>query len=235
MRIIEKLQRSFRGRRSAKAFCIGYNKTGTTTMEQMLRDFGYRMPGQGMQETAVVEQLFQGNYEPLQALCRDYDAFQDMPFSQGVTYAVVDAMFPGSKFILTVRESNAWFDSLTRFHLNTILKTAGVERLEDFNEQSFKDKEVYLHRNYSYNVMRRHAVRVIGDEVHYDWSLVYDKEHRIERYEQRNRDIIEYFRERPGQLLVIDLTNERDNSRVVDFLGLPQTFVGALPHLNKSR
>jgi hypothetical protein len=158
-----------------------------------------------------------------------------MPFSQGVTYAVVDAMFPGSKFILTVRESNAWFDSLTRFHLKGILKKAGVDKLEDFSEQTFKDKEVYLHKNYVQNVVKRHAVKVIDNRIHYDWSLVYNKAHRIKLYEKRNREIIEYFQERPGQLLVIDITKEKDNSKIVDFLELPKTLIDVLPHLNKSK
>jgi len=31
-----------------KVFCIGYNKTGTTSINKMLRDFGYRMPSQSI-------------------------------------------------------------------------------------------------------------------------------------------------------------------------------------------
>ena len=221
--------------RSPKVFCIGYNKTGTTTLNKVLGDLGYRMPNQGRQEMAVVEELFKGNYKPLYSLCKYYDGFQDMPFSQGVTYAVVDAMFPGSKFILTVRESNDWFDSLTRFHLKGILKRAGIDRLEDFSEQTFKDKEVYLHKNYLQNTAKRYAVKVIDNKVYYDWSLVYNKEHRIELYEKRNKEIVEYFQERSKQLLVIDVTKEKDNSKIVDFLELPKIFVDVLPHMNKSK
>lgn len=217
-----------------KVFCIGYNKTGTTTLEKVLCDLGYRIPNQERQERLVVEEMFRGNFKPLNTLCREFDAFQDMPFSQGVTYAVVDAMFPKSKFILTVRDPNSWFESLARFHLNGILKRTGVEKLEDFGEITFKDKAVYLHTNYLYNVVKRHAAKVVGYEISYDWSLVYNKAHRIDLYERRNRAIIEYFQERREALLVLDLTKEKDNSKIVEFLDLPKILIETLPHLNKS-
>lgn len=122
MQITEKLQRILPGPSRTKVFCVGYNKTGTTTIEAVLRNLGYRMPGQARQEALVVEETFRGNFVPLRTLCSSYDAFQDMPFSQGVIYAIVDSMFPGSKFILTVRDSNEWFESLVRFQLGGILK-----------------------------------------------------------------------------------------------------------------
>ncbi len=204
-------------------------------MEGVLANLGYRMPNQGRQETLVVEELFSGNYKPLYTLCKKYDAFQDMPFSQNNTYAVVDAMFPGSKFLLTVRNSNAWFESLVRFHLSGILKAAGVEKIEDFGEQTFKDKAIYLHKNYLQHCSERQAVSVIDHQVHYDWSLVYNREYQIELYERRNREIVKYFHERQGQLLVLDVSKEKDTSKLVEFLDLPKGSIDALPHLNRSK
>lgn len=204
-------------------------------MERVLRNLGYRLPRQAMQEMLVVEESFRGNFGPLKSLCRKYDAFQDMPFSQGVTYANVDSMFPGSKFILTVRESNAWWESLMRFHLGGVLKKAGINEVEGFDEQTFKDKSIYLHENYSYNLAKRHARSVVNHELFHDWSLVYDKEHRISIYEARNREIVKYFQDRPNQLLVIDVTTEQDTSKIVEFLGLPRKHICAMPHENKSK
>ncbi|NWK56822.1 hypothetical protein HW115_14460 [Verrucomicrobiaceae bacterium N1E253] len=222
-------------KKRTKVFCIGYNKTGTTTVEKVLKKMGYVMPKQTMQERLISEDVFRGDYRSLRKLCKKYDAFQDMPFSQGSAYIAADALFPGSQFILTVRDADAWFDSLVRFHLKGIMKRAGVEKIEDFNENSFKDKEVYLHKNYSYQVVRRHAVTVENHAVHYDWSLVYNKEHRVSLYEERNRQILEYFQNRPEQLLVFDVEKESNNSRMVEFLGLPSSFIEDLPHLNQSR
>ena len=177
-----------------KVFCIGYNKTGTTTLEAVLTKLGYRMPFQASQERLVVEELYRGNFEPLSSLCKNYDAFQDLPFSQGVVYAAVDALFPGSKFILTIRESSEWFESLKRFHLKGILKSAGIKNLEDFNSLTFKDNSFYLHKNYLYNVSKKDAIKITDHRIEYDWSLVYNKEHRINRYEKEKLSNNRVFR-----------------------------------------
>lgn len=91
--------------------------------------------------------MFRGNFVPLKTLCDDFEAFQDHPFSQSVIYATLDYMFPGSKFILTVRDLNEWFESLTLFHLAGILKKEVVKKLDDFNEHTFKNKGFYLYKN----------------------------------------------------------------------------------------
>ena len=233
MKITNKLRTFLRIQKRPKVFCIGYNKTGTTTMESVLNNLGYRMPNQGTQESLIVEELFRGNYAPLYNLCKQYDAFQDMPFSQGVTYAIVDAMFPGSKFILTVRDADAWFESLTRFHLQTILKKAGVERLEDFSATTFKDKAIHLHKNYSQQAAERHAITVADHKIQLDWSLVYNKPHRVALYERRNEEIVKHFYKRQDQLLILDISKEKDNSRIIQFLNLPTRLVDTLPHLNR--
>jgi hypothetical protein len=191
------------------------------------------MPDQAMQEKTTVEESFLGNFSPLKSLCEKYDAFQDLPFSHGVNYAVVDSMFPGSKFILTVRDSEAWFDSLVRFHIGGILKMAGVGNIDDFCEKTFEDKNIYLKKNYVQNIMKKLATSVVNYEAYYDWSLVYDKSYRINLYESRNNEIIKYFFNRREQLLVFDVSKEKDNSKIVDFLGFNKSFVVDLPHLNK--
>lgn len=231
---MKKLISLFEKQHRTKVFCIGYNKTGTTSVESLLRDLGYRMPVQVEQEALVVEALFDGDYRPLKALCDKYEAFQDLPFSQGVIYAVLDNMYPGSKFILTVRDSNTWFDSLVRFHLGGVLKKAGIKKIEEFNEETFKDKNIYIRKNYLYRFARRNATIVKGDNINYDWSLIYDRDYRIAAYESRNQEIVKYFQGRENQLLVVDVGNEKDSSKIVKFFGLPKDRIGKMPHLNKS-
>lgn len=99
-----------------KLFCIGYNKTGTTTMAAILKRYGLKLPSQSEQEIRLTRQTFATNYAPLKDFVAKFDAFQDLPFSQGEVYAVCDALFPDSKFILTERDSEKWFNSLCRFH-----------------------------------------------------------------------------------------------------------------------
>ncbi|MFC4991185.1 sulfotransferase [Rubritalea tangerina] len=218
-----------------KVFCIGNNKTGTTSIESLLRRLGYKMPDQGEQELKVVEAVQQGDFQPLKELCDNYQAFQDLPFSQGEVYANVDSLYPGSKFILTVRDPDAWYDSLVRFHLNTILKAVGVSDVADVVEDTFKDKNLYIRENYLYNVAKRHVAAVSDGEVLYEWSKLYDKNNRVSEYISRNERIIKYFQDRKNQLLVIDLTKEEDDSKLLRFLGCEGEKSSSVPHLNSSK
>jgi len=68
-----------------------------------------------------------------------------------------------------------------------------------------------------------------------DWSLLYDKDYNINLYKTRNERIASYFRNRPDDLLIIDLEQEVDTEKIVNFLKLPKEKIAPTPHLNKTR
>jgi len=59
-------------------------------------------------------------------------------------------------------------------------------------------------------------------------------EHRIKKYEQYNKEIIEYFIEKPSRLLIVDIINGDAWNKLCDFLNkpIPNT---SFPHKNKGR
>ena len=218
-----------------KIFCIGYNKTGTSSLEVVLRALGYELPDQGQQELRLTQQLYDGNFRPLVEFCSKYDAFQDSPFSKGVVFAQADCLFPNSKFVLSVRDPDKWYESLVRYHLAGILKQQGITDVSQVNEETYKDKTVYLYENYSYANVKRIISRVVDGKLVHDWSRVYDKAHYIEMYQRRNEQIMNYFQDRPWDLLVIDVEKEADISRILAFLDLPEKLNFEMPHMNRSQ
>lgn len=94
-----------------KVFCIGFHKTGTKSLAAALRRLGYRatgpngarMPNIGAGDTALALAL---------SLAPDYDAFSDNPWP--LLYRQLDAAFPDSRFILTVRPEARWIASVRR-------------------------------------------------------------------------------------------------------------------------
>ena len=212
-----------------KVFGIGYNKTGSTTLEALFRHYGLRAPKQLDQERLLAGLPFNGDFNRLQGFIRDYDAFQDFPFSQFETYIACDVLFPGSKFILTLRDPEAWFNSYARYY-----KAAyGFADDAVLTEQSFLDKDLYLFRNYVHAMMRQTVMTVQNNQAVPDWSLVYDPVYFKALYQSRNQAIIRYFSGRPDALLVIDLTLEKDTRKIVEFLGLTDSSIIAMPHLNQ--
>jgi hypothetical protein len=161
-----------------KLFCIGFHKTGTTSMEKALTLLGYRVTGpNGVRDPDIAGKV----YEMAYALAEQYDAFADNPWP--LLYREMDRRYPGSKFILTVRPADAWIRSLI-FH---------------FGERSTPM------RKWIYGVGS-----VQGNEEVYR-----------ARYESHNAAVREYFHDRPGDLLVLDLTDGDNWRKLCAFLGKP--------------
>lgn len=89
-----------------KVFCIGFHKTGTTTMKRALEILGYRVTGPNDTRDPDIGAKLDGLVE---RLAQKYDAFQDNPWP--LVYRKMDALYPGARFILTVRDEDKWFAS----------------------------------------------------------------------------------------------------------------------------
>lgn len=213
-----------------KIFCIGYNKTGTTTLETALRLYGFNLPNQQEQESRLTRQCFSTNYFELSDFVRKFDAFQDLPFSQGLTYVVADALFPNSKFILTERDSESWFNSLISFHK----KVFNLPNLDQLTERDVAEKMNYLYPGYVHENQTRILTRFSGETKIVDWENLYNKEYYIDLYERRNNEIKKYFMNSPEKLLIMDITQEKTTQKLCNFLDIPDGFVIDMPHSNKT-
>jgi hypothetical protein len=90
-----------------KVFCIGFHKTGTTSLKAALKVFGYRITGPNGHGNPDIA----ANVETLaRRLVPRYDAFQDNPWP--IIYQFLDRQYPGSKFILTTRPAEKWIASI---------------------------------------------------------------------------------------------------------------------------
>jgi len=89
-----------------KVFCIGFHKTGTTSLSHALHHLGYSVTGpNGVNDINIDKNVFTMAYD----LVEKYDAFQDNPWP--IIYKELDLKFPNSKFILTLRDSKSWLNS----------------------------------------------------------------------------------------------------------------------------
>jgi len=89
-----------------KVFGIGFHKTGTTTLKVALKKLGYRVTGaDGTRDPDIATNL----YPMVDELAEQFDGFQDDPWP--LVYERMDKRYPGSKFILTVRDEDKWIAS----------------------------------------------------------------------------------------------------------------------------
>ena len=175
-----------------KVFCIGFHKTGTTTLEVALQKLGYRVTGSfGTKDPEIAGKVHELAY----AMVDQYDAFEDNPWP--ILYKKLDERFPGSKFILTRRPAEAWIRSQVK---------------------DFASTETPMRRW----IYGENAGCPEGNEDIY-----------IARYERHNREVLEYFNERPDDLLVFDLPGDAGWDKLCAFLGreVPNE---PFPHANKA-
>ncbi len=97
-----------------KVFGLGFQKTGTTTLETMLKRLGYRVAGYNQfRDFAQREDLTLADLEArAMALLPEYDAAKDTPWP--VLYRHLDAACPGAKFIHITRDTEKWITSVVK-------------------------------------------------------------------------------------------------------------------------
>ena len=131
------LRRLFRSYKSwNKCFCIGSNKTATTSLDGIMQHVLGFKSNQAEVETYASIQCMRGNYDPLKQIISEYDFHNDIPVSQGNTYAILDAIFPNSKFILTIRETQDWSKSFATFYAKYFYDAL----LKDTSNQFFQEQ-----------------------------------------------------------------------------------------------
>lgn len=91
-----------------KIFGIGVPKTGTTSLGRALGMLGFNHKSY---DQGLNHKYDEGDFEPIFRETENYESFEDAPWNREALYKELDQRFPGSKFILTVREMQSWLKS----------------------------------------------------------------------------------------------------------------------------
>jgi Sulfotransferase domain len=110
-----------------KVFCVGMHKSGTSSFHQLMSDLGARSLHSTRRSMAALGLGADNSGEEgdgtrsdlaaridapmLQTLVDQYDCFSDNPWP--LLYRRLDVAFPGSRFVLTVRDTEKWLRSQT--------------------------------------------------------------------------------------------------------------------------
>lgn len=98
---------------SEKIFGIGFHKTGTKSLAAALAQLGYRVHGPGWTRDAGVCSSRESLVRTAFSVIDEHDAFQDNPWP--VLWRELAEAFPRARFILTLRDPQAWLDSACRY------------------------------------------------------------------------------------------------------------------------
>ena len=188
-------------------------------MGAALSSLGFALANQAAGEL-LIENWAKRDFRPIIEYCKTAEAFQEFPSASITPTWCMDQEFPGSKFILTVRNnSSEWYDSLTRFHT----KIVGKNRLPTAD-----DLKAFPYLSVGW-LWRAHVLIYGCDE-----SSLYDRELYTTHYESHRAGVVDYFRHRPEDLLVLNLSDATAMDRLCEFTGTECSEL-SMPHLNRSR
>lgn len=172
---------------------VGFQKTGTSSLREALHTLGYRV---GDNNHQVLWPYLHGNMARVLRKLRQFEAVEDNPWP--LMYKDLDALMPGSKFILTVRDPERWYESVARH----------IGDLRDPMHEWIYGRGKGLPRD--------------------------DKAHTLNVYNRHNESVMDHFKDRPDDLLVVDFTQGAGWNELCAFLGHPVPDA-PFPHANDKR
>jgi hypothetical protein len=129
-----------------KVFCVGLNKTGTSSLGRAFQMLGLvpiaapsnRDPAAAGLARAILDA---GDYRPALDYARDFVSFEDRPWNVGEIHRRLDAEFPGSRFVLTVRDKARWWSSVRSWlELKSQMRSTYLRHLgaSELSEEAFR-------------------------------------------------------------------------------------------------
>jgi hypothetical protein len=109
-----------------KIFCIGFKKTGSTTVGKALASLGYRHTSFNRE----VWQAYQArDIAKVLMYMKDFESADDAPWHKIDMIPLLDETFPGSRFIYLSRDEDSWKNSV----VNWTLKMTGIQpNIQDY-------------------------------------------------------------------------------------------------------
>ena len=161
-----------------RIFGIGAHKTATTSLHHALEILG--IDSAHWITAKWAKQIWSETRSNgySRTLEKSY-ALCDLPIPQ--LYKELDLAYPGSKFILTYRNEEEWVNS--------------VEKHWSFDGNPYRaqwDTDPFTHKIHKFIYGQKH----------------FDREIFLERYRSHNKEVIEYFKSRPEDLLIMDMSHQ---------------------------
>ena len=175
-----------------KIFGIGLSRTGTKSLSFALNMLGFKV-AHSPDDKITLKELLAGKYNF--SILNDFDGITDITVAP--YYAQLDKLFPDSKFILTVRDKESWLRALE----SQWREMPVVDDLPS-KETNMQDRARLL------------RIAVYG-------TYTFNEEQFSYAYDLHYRNVVEYFKERPESLLIINIFEGEVWEKLCPFLNIP--------------
>lgn len=182
-------------------FGVGLSRTGTRSLNSALQMLGFNTVHYPT-DPITCREIANGQFDL--TLLKHYDGITDITVAP--YYAQLDKMYPNSKFILTVREKNGWLNSCKNHWRNSPFE----EETDDPQRKARLELRRFF-RASTYGCYEFAPER---------FAWVYD---------QHVKNVMQYFKDRPDKLLVINVCAGEGFEKLVPYLNRPEPCI-PFPH-----
>ncbi|WP_141399457.1 sulfotransferase family protein [Rhodobacter maris] len=184
-------------------FCLGFPKTGTTSLEVALQRLGYKVcrgASSNNHSNFLMALKVLGDTDEIARVIRHFDAFADMPFGGTDLYLWLSRRYPEARFLHTIRAPEQWYQSI----LNQLAKVSKgpAPMLDAFHAAGGYGAAMIVRREWG-----------ITDPLAQKGAM-------LRYYEGMNAAILAHFNG-CERFHSFDLTEERDWRSLCGFLGRP--------------
>jgi len=182
------------GKISNKVFCVGFHKTGTSSFREACNILGYKSAHWTQHsDYGLLGSLRKGEHNKE---LDEFNAFSDVPIPS--YYKHFDINYPGSLFVLTIRDNESWSKSV-EYHLRR--RDTDLSLHDEINHQRCLQEMQEDNKEYSFDAkLLGEAERI--QYSHYEGSLSMTK--CIDKYNQHVSEVKSYFNGK-NNFLVFDV------------------------------
>jgi hypothetical protein len=204
-------------------FCVGLNKTGTTSLTKAFQKLGYKsFPEENLFQYVQSDLLF-NDYGKLFSVIENpqFNFFNDMPFAFPNVYKKIYEKRPNDIFVLTLRKDvDSWVNTCIRFW--------------DFlTGNDFKYDKSYIQTHYA-NGTERYLINFLTPMFEY-WGLenLQDLREKLTQiYNAHKEECINFF-EGKNNFIVVDIEKKGEYKRLTNWLGVENEDLD-FPWINKN-
>ncbi len=196
-----------------KIFCIGYNKTGSTSLYHAIKRLGFRGDLSTMNEGEfLMQNVKEGDLKSVIDWIEkwnDVELFKDVPFSIPHVWKSLYQKYPDAIYILSERDSSEqWYNSIYKFH-KLGFGFSDKPSWDDVKERGYG----YIREDRSGGFLYDYMSYTYGKD-----SLPYDKDKLISSYETHNKEVKEFFKDKDN-FISINVSTDNDYLNLCSFLG----------------
>lgn len=196
-----------------RVFCLSMQRSGTTSVGDFFKHFKYPTSGYSTKRSSYWSKLwFQGDFESIfrSSEFLSYQVFEDNPWWYPEFYKVLYHRFPDAKFILLTRDQNDWFDSMKKHSKGKTLGNTEIHCKIYRRESDYKNLTKQNDHQQNSTAFIDNLLELEGHRAHYTAI-----------YENRNREIIDFFnKNRPESLFHRSLYDAQKWPDLGNFIGI---------------